>query len=218
MTDTDIFGLSDFYAELPAELITTEENENLTIERAFIDGNIKMNDFLFNYGFQVFYTPDRSINIWINKKTLQILKIFRGEVILETFNKPKAFNLKLLDLENLYDFDIIDVCHVDEMEEVGILFNIELLNPEWEKGPFNYVTMNLLKKHEYFKGDTPNIPNIVDLLQQCYVFLKNKTLNFKREIDYFYVLEIELPSGQIQTVNLEFNETGKFTIMLPEDH
>jgi len=104
-----------------------------------------------------------------------------------------------------------------QAEEDGILFNITKINPDWEKGLFNYVTVNLLN-NGYFDHDTEKIkiPNILDLLNQALAIVKNKTNNSK-QVDMFFSGDIELPNGNQQTIFIEQNETGKFTIMLPED-
>ena len=107
-----------------------------------------------------------------------------------------------------------------QAEEDGILFDASKLNPVWEKGLFNYVTTNLLNKGymEEDSGDTRiRMPNIVDLLNQANQIVKNKSKNYT-EADTFFSGDIELPSGSKQQIFIQQNETGKFTIMLPEDY
>jgi DNA-directed RNA polymerase subunit RPC12/RpoP len=58
-----------------------------------------------------------------------------------------------------------------------------------------------------------NLPNIMDLLNQAVHIIKRKGVQ-----DWFYSGQIELSSGMKQKVFLAQNETGKFTIMLPEDY
>ena len=103
-----------------------------------------------------------------------------------------------------------------QAEEDGMLFDITSLNPHWKKGLFNYVTINLLSKG-YYKEDEINIPNLLDLLNQANQIVRGKSKNFT-EFDSFYCGKIELPSGIMQKIFIEQNETGKFTILLPEDH
>jgi len=114
--------------------------------------------------------------------------------------------------------DIIIRYTSQEAEEDGVLFNITTLNPLWAKGPFNYVTTNLLSKG-YFKEATDeiNIPNLLDLLNQALVIVKEKSNDFQ-QMDTFFEGQIELPSGEKQTIFIGINETGKFTLMLPEDN
>ena len=113
--------------------------------------------------------------------------------------------------------DIISKYTCKDAEEDGILVDITKLNPRWEKGLFNYVTTNLLREG-YFKDDKEvNIPNLLDLLKQAFLIVKEKSNNFK-EFDWLYSGEIELPSGEKQKIFIQQNETGKFTIMLPEDY
>ena len=107
-----------------------------------------------------------------------------------------------------------------QAEEDGILFDAAKLNPAWEKGLFNYITTNLLNKGymEEDKGDSRiRMPNIVDLLNQANQIVKNKSKNYT-EADTFFSGDIELPSGSKQQIFIQQNETGKFTIMLPEDY
>lgn len=60
---------------------------------------------------------------------------------------------------------------------------------------------------------TLNIPNILDLISQALrIFAK------KPEDDYFVSGYVRLPDGSRQTVYLAQNETGRYTLMLPEDY
>jgi hypothetical protein len=104
----------------------------------------------------------------------------------------------------------------DQAAEDGILFDVTALNPAWKKGLFNYVTVNLLHSG-YLKDDKINIPNLLDLLNQVQQIVKKGTNNFM-SMDTFFSGSIELPSGDQQKIFIGQNETGKFTIMLPEDY
>ena len=116
------------------------------------------------------------------------------------------------------DTDIISVHTSDESTEDGILLDVRKVNPEWEKGIFSHITMNLLHTGGYFNEDkTLNIPNLLDLLNQSLEIVRKKSNNFKKH-DWFFDGEIELPSGNRQQVFIEQNETGKYTILLPSDH
>ena len=111
-----------------------------------------------------------------------------------------------------------------QAEDDGFLFDITKLNPAWKKGLFNYVTTNLLNKgySELAISDSDfdrlkfNIPNIIDLLNQSLQIVKKATKGY--EPDTFFSGNIELPCGEKQQVFIQQNETGKFTIMLPEDY
>ncbi len=103
-----------------------------------------------------------------------------------------------------------------QAEDDGILFDVTKINPKWKDGIFNYVTTNLLN-NGYFKDDQINIPNILDLLNQCLKMVKAKSENFTNQEDFFSG-EIEFPDGVKQKVYIALNETGKFTIMMPEDY
>jgi len=104
-----------------------------------------------------------------------------------------------------------------QAEEDGILFDITKLNEKWKKGLFNYVTTNLLSKGYLDEKGSINFPNLLDLLNQANLIVKIKSNNF-HDFDTFYAGRIELPSGEKQEIFIEQNETGKFTLLLPEDH
>jgi hypothetical protein len=113
--------------------------------------------------------------------------------------------------------------------EDGILFDMNemkgLIN-DVEKGIFSHITCNLLFSKGYMKtkmnfteGEDINLPNLLDLLNQCGKIM-NKDFDKKGliQVDTFYSGEIELPNGEKQMIFIELNETGRFTILLPEDH
>lgn len=105
-----------------------------------------------------------------------------------------------------------------EAEEDGILFNVERIDPKWKEGLFNFVTVNLLKKCGYLdESDNIKIPCIVDLLQQALNIVKNASKDLNN-LDDFYSGAIELPSGDKTVIWIEVNETGRMTLLLPEDH
>jgi hypothetical protein len=91
-----------------------------------------------------------------------------------------------------------------------------LLDAYDTKGLFNYITTNLLSKG-YLKKDELNIPNIMDLLNQSILIVKNKSKEFS-DFDTFFSGKIEFPNGDLKEIFIAQNETGKFTIMLPEDY
>lgn len=112
--------------------------------------------------------------------------------------------------------DVIYSYGIEQAEEDGILFNITTLNEDWKKGLFSHVTDNLLSKG-YYEEKGVRIINLLDLLNQANEIVKNGSNNFK-DFDSFFSGEIELPNGTKQKVFIQQNETGKFTIMLPEDY
>jgi hypothetical protein len=105
----------------------------------------------------------------------------------------------------------------EQAEEDGILFNITKLNPSWERGIFNFVTVNLLNQGYFEEDGKIRMVNLVDLLNQANEIVKKATKNFTK-FDSFFSGNIELPSGKQQKIFIEQNETGKLTILLPEDH
>jgi len=105
----------------------------------------------------------------------------------------------------------------EQAAEDGILFDVTALNPEWKKGLFNYVTVNLLNCGYMNKEGQINIPNLLDLFNQAQQIVK-KGLDGLEVSDSFFSGSIELPNGNQQEIFIGENETGKLTIMLPEDN
>jgi ribosomal protein S19 len=105
----------------------------------------------------------------------------------------------------------------DQAVEDGILFDVTIIDPAWKKGLFNYVTVNLLRNGYLDEQDKINIPNLLDLLNQSLLIVKTASRNMTI-FDTFFSGSIELPNGEQQKVFIQQNETGKFTIMLPEDY
>jgi hypothetical protein len=62
------------------------------------------------------------------------------------------------------------------------------------------------------KEKTLNIPNVLDLLTAALRIFRKKPEN-----DYFVSGYVQLPDGTRQTVYIAQNETGRYTLMLPED-
>ena len=105
-----------------------------------------------------------------------------------------------------------------QAEEDGVLVNIEKINPEWEKGPINYITTNLLVQGGYLDASRKlNLNCVLDLLNQSLSILKTKSKDFT-EMDSFFSGSVEMANGSKEEIFIEENETGKFTVMLPEDH
>ena len=73
----------------------------------------------------------------------------------------------------------------DQAVEDGILFDITAVNPEWKKGLFNYVTVNLLNNGYLNKEDKINIPNLLDLLNQVLQIVKKETNDFTTMDTFF---------------------------------
>ena len=97
----------------------------------------------------------------------------------------------------------------------GFLFDLDAVltqSPE-RKFVFKFVTTSLLAKG-YFNTDCSlNIPNLRDFLNQALrIFQK------KQEGDHFVCGVIELPSGGKQKIFIAQNESGRYTVMLPEDY
>ena len=112
--------------------------------------------------------------------------------------------------------DIIYSYSSKQAEEDGILINIEKINQTWEKLPINYITINLMNKG-YLENYQVKISNLLDLINQTIYIIKEKSKKDKK-IESFYAGIIELPNSEKQEIFIQRNETGKFTIMLPEEY
>ena len=144
--------------------------------------------------------------------------------------------------------DVIFTYTSEQAEEDGILFDLDQLLPGKIRKNFflKYITAGLFAKGYWNdrckpgvkdgeQGKNPccatcdvfhqsrgnlsclkptvNIPNITDLIVQAAQIFKRKP-----DDDYFISGTIELPSGQKQRIFIAQNETGRFTVMLPEDY
>jgi hypothetical protein len=97
----------------------------------------------------------------------------------------------------------------------GVLFDLDTVLTSSPEGKFmiKYVTNSLLEKGYFNSDGSVNVANLRDLLNQALrVFQK------KREGDYFACGVIELPSGSKQKIFIAQNESGRYTVMLPEDY
>ncbi len=116
------------------------------------------------------------------------------------------------------ELEVFSVYTSEQAVADGILFDIAQINPKWAtNGIFSHITINLLLSCGYLQEGEIKILNVADLLNQANLIVKNKSDDFKNP-DTFYSDEIELPSGKMQKIFIEMNETGRFTILLPEDH
>ena len=105
----------------------------------------------------------------------------------------------------------------DEAVNDGILFDVTAINSTWKKGLFNYVTVSLLRNGYMDEKGQINIANLIDLLNQVNQIVRRESKDFT-VFDSFFSGAVELPNGNRQKVFMGQNETGKFTIMLPEDY
>jgi hypothetical protein len=114
----------------------------------------------------------------------------------------------------------------NEAVEDGILVDLGVLG--FTRGLFTYVTSNLLGTLGYCEDDEnmhpmaePNdaikLVCLKDLLIQAHEIVRSKSKNFTK-FDYFFEGDVEIPSGERKKIFIAQNETGKFTIMLPEDY
>ena len=115
------------------------------------------------------------------------------------------------------DAEVVSAYTSEQATEDGVLLDIRKVNPAWEKGIFSHVTTNLLTTHGYRVEGEINIPNLLDLLNQSLAIVRRKSNNFEKH-DWHFDGKIELPSGHKQQVFIQQNETGKYTILLPEDY
>ena len=111
--------------------------------------------------------------------------------------------------------DVIFTYTSEQATEDGILFDLDqLLKHEFSPKFFlKYITSNLLSKGYQTDDQKINILNLADLITQAAHIFQHKA-----DIDSFISGTIELPSGQKQRIFIAQNETGRFTVMLPEDY
>jgi len=109
----------------------------------------------------------------------------------------------------------ISVYTSGQAEEDGLLFPVK------DHQLFNYITTNLMYGRGYMVRDGceehVNIPNLIDLLNQARLIMVRNYQETKEQ-DHFYSGLIEFPSGVKGKIFMAQNESGKYTIMLPEDY
>jgi len=144
-------------------------------------------------------------------------------------------------------FQLVSKYTSGQAVEDGLLFDVDLLAKSGEI-PIKYITTGLLekgywndrcanavKREEAGKNDrcascevfiyhhgegklgcterSLNGPNVLDLLTAALRIFSKKPV-----ADWFVSGMLELPSGQKQKVFIAQNETGRYTLMLPEDY
>ena len=113
--------------------------------------------------------------------------------------------------------DIIYRYTSEEAVEDGILIDLDQIFPGYEKtNLFKYATTNLMNQG-YIEKDEIKRAAIQDMLMQAHAIAKSKSDGFTQP-DWFYSGDIELPDGSKQQIFIEKNETGRYTVMLPQDH
>jgi hypothetical protein len=110
--------------------------------------------------------------------------------------------------------DIVYTYTSNQAVEDGILFDLDQVQKRYfRNSPFSYATTNLLTSKGYLAEDKIDIPRLIDL-----VMAANKIFNKMPRGDTFASGRIELPNGKKQEIFIAQNETGRYTIMLPEDY
>ena len=111
--------------------------------------------------------------------------------------------------------DLVSTYLSSEAVEDGFLFDLDLVVKQSPLGKFviQYITTSLLEKGYWNTDQTINIPNLRDLIEQSLRVFRKKPSD-----DYFISGVIELPSGSKQKIFIVQNETGRYTVMLPEDY
>jgi hypothetical protein len=117
--------------------------------------------------------------------------------------------------------DVVSRYTLRQAEEDGILVNLTQVGPEWAKSPLSHATTNLLTSKGYLTWPTPeegklNRPALNDLLFQAAQIMRRGYR--KRRADWFYEGRVEFPDGSSGKIFIAQNETGKFTLMLPDDY
>ena len=115
--------------------------------------------------------------------------------------------------------DVIYTYSSNQAVNDGFLFDLDRLSfrklcpSRVSQVPLKYVTTNLMAEGYINKDQTVNLPNIMDLLTQANIIFSKKPAE-----DYFISGRIELPNGSRQEIYISQNETGRYTVMLPEDY
>ena len=111
--------------------------------------------------------------------------------------------------------DLVSTYLSSEAVEDGFLFDLDLIVKQSPLGKFvlQYITTNLLAKGYWNQDQTINIPNLRDLIEQSLRVFRKKPSD-----DYFVSGITELPSGCKQKIFIAQNESGRYTVMLPEDY
>lgn len=112
--------------------------------------------------------------------------------------------------------DIISSYTDAQAVEDGVLFAVQELSKlspraNYDKGPFQYVTTNLCSKG-YLKDGVPQVANFLDL------FVAVERVLRERGPDDFYTANVEFPDGTTGEVYAARNESGRYTLLLPEDY
>lgn len=121
------------------------------------------------------------------------------------------------DITDLFDeAEVISSYSSRQAVEDGILFDVNELgkvhaSPVWQEGPFQYVTTNLCSKGYLKDGETPSIPNFLDLFRTMHEHMR------RNGPDHHYSKVIEFPDGTTGTVYAKRNEHHRYTLMLPDD-
>lgn len=112
--------------------------------------------------------------------------------------------------------EVISCYTINQATDDGILLKVTSVIPEYA-GPISHITTNLLDSCGYRPDGVIIYQNARDLLIQSHEIIRKQS-ETTQKFKCFYVGEIELPSGEIQTVFIEMNELSQFTVLLPEDH
>ena len=111
--------------------------------------------------------------------------------------------------------DLVSTYLSSEAVDDGFLFDLDLIVKQSPLGKFvlQYITTNHLAKGYWNEDQTINIPNLRDLIEQSLRVFRKKPAD-----DYFVSGIIELPSGSKQKIFIAQNESGRYSVMLPEDY
>lgn len=105
------------------------------------------------------------------------------------------------------DTDIVSSYTSEEAVEDGILASTDVMFPNQMKHIVSHITSNLIDTHEY-----KNAASIMDLCN----FIGPKIMMSKDK--EFFDTYVEGPNGNKFKVFVQQNETGRYTVMLPEDY
>ena len=119
--------------------------------------------------------------------------------------------------------DVISVYTSDEAVDDGILFDLRE-NQVFHNKLFNFATTNLLREMNILQYSSKHNRDVIftsmmiDLIEQAQKIVLRKIEETLDGEEHFYCGDVRKLNGERIKIFIEMNETGKFTLLLPEDH
>jgi hypothetical protein len=113
------------------------------------------------------------------------------------------------------DINIISSYSCNQAAEDGFLISVDDILKQ--KGLFNFITIGFWDRYGLDKAAENLKANLIDLLNQAREIIRKRSKDFKVP-DWFYCGYVENMTGKKIKIFIEQNETGRYTILLPEEH